>query len=292
VLSSIDTLFNNFSSNFSFLPEYHLEADISVYFLQKYNSEPIFVQKYYTERYFVENNTKLEFIFLSFKDRLHSTWEFDLHTGMGKTPGNVVFDPKDINFGIIPAIEYRLHFANIQAGLDHRCFHEIDRKDFKTVYYNKLMFGATSPNMRQSDYRHNLQDLSTWTIDNRLSWSARCGLYMTDFFGLVSPGKLNGENTRIWDIRVDSRYAFYHRHSWIVNFRLNGTCGYDNDSTFISEHKGFFWVLEPGIESNFRRGKNGGMFFVTFIIDRLKHYEELPRFSRNGLLNFGVRFHY
>ncbi len=288
-LDKADTLWTSFISNFEFFPEYHLKADVSMYFLQRHNYRSKAVQDYYYQRYFVENNTNLEFAFLSFRKKLYSIWQFDFQAGMGKTPNNVVFDPMDMNFGIVPTIEYRLPSVNIHAGLDHHCFHEIDRKNFPTVYYNKLVFGAASPNNRLFNYWQGLQDSSSWTLKNRFSWSSQFGVYLTKFFGLVEPRMINGGNTKRWELCVGSRFAFYHRKSWIVNLRLNGTAGYDANSEFVTRHNGIFGAIEGSIEGVFRRGDNGGMFYLTYTFDRLRMYKGQPRFSRSGLLNFGIR---
>ena len=133
---ALDSLFDYIYRDFDFLPQYHLTTDIFMFFNHK---DSVFRQRYY-----LESNTDLELELLSFRDIVYSVWCFEFQTGMGKTPGNVVFDPMDINFGIVPAFEFRLPLFNMQAGLNHHCYHEIDRKDFPTVYLNKLFVAAGS----------------------------------------------------------------------------------------------------------------------------------------------------
>jgi hypothetical protein len=118
-----------FHSNFEYLPEYHFDFDLTTFFFHK--------SKYFKTRYFLENNTNLEFVLLSFRKNIYSILNVQFQNGMGQTPGNIVFDPMDINFGFSPILELRLKSVNVQIGIDHHCFHEIDKKDFATVYYNK-----------------------------------------------------------------------------------------------------------------------------------------------------------
>ncbi|MFW5959686.1 MAG: hypothetical protein ACOCSE_01045, partial [Chitinivibrionales bacterium] len=186
-------------------------------------------------------------------------------------------------------IEYRFPNVNIHAGVDHSCFHEIDRKDFPTIYYNKLVLGAASSNSRLFDYWRVLQDSSSWTLENRFSWSSEFGFYLTEFFGLVEPRMINGRNTKRWEVRVDSRFAFYHLRNWIVNLRLNATAGYDAQPDFVARHHGMFWIIETSIEGGFRQGDNGAIFYLTYIFDRLRMHQGQPRLSRSGLLNIGIR---
>ena len=204
--------------NFDFLPEYHIEADIEMFFLHK--------NSYFKTRYYLENNTHINFVFLSFRELVYSVWYFELQTGMGQTPGNVVFDPMDINFGIIPTIEVRTPVMRFQTGLNHHCFHEIDRKDFPTIYWNKLFLAVGSDNMNLYDFWHTLIQEDSWNYKNRFSWYVNWGYYLKKFFGLVRETTINGENWYVHDVTLDARFAFYRRKSWIFSTRGNTMLGY------------------------------------------------------------------
>lgn len=279
---TLDSLWEYIYQNFEFLPEYHIEADIFMFLFHK--------NDYFKERYYLESNTNVEFVFISFRDFVYSVWEFKLQSGMGQTPGNVVFDPMDINYGIVPSSEFRIPLMNLQGGLDHSCFHEIDRKDFKTIYWNKLFCAAGSKNMRLYDYWQALTKKDGWTMENRISWYLSWGYYLRKFFGLVGEHSINGENKYLHDTKIDLRYAFYRRRSWIVNLRGASTIGYYKNLEGQPKESGCYWRLDLGIESNFRRGKKGGMFFFTYTLDRLPKYQGYPRFSKDELLQIGVRF--
>jgi len=279
---ALDSLFDYIYRDFDFLPQYHLTTDIFMFFNHK---DSVFRQRYY-----LETNTNLELELLAFRDIVYSVWCFEFQTGMGQTPGNVVFDPMDINFGIVPAFEVRLQPLNIQAGLNHHCYHEIDRKDFPTVYLNKLFVAAGSKNMRLSDYFALLNQKDGWTVRNRISWYAAWSYYMRKFFGLVSETSINGINKNLLDVTIDARYAFYQRRSWILNLHAITAIGYWKSLQSEPQDDGAYWRLDLGLESNFRRGGKGGMIFLNVTLDDLPKYQGYPRFSKDRLLQLGVRF--
>ena len=57
-----------------------------------------------------------------------------------------------------------------------------------------------------------------------------------------------------------------------------------------------YWRIDPSLEAFFAKGRAGGMFFLTYTRDDTPLYKntdktaEIRRFSKNGLLQFGVRF--
>jgi hypothetical protein len=280
--SPADSLFNYVYRTFSFLPRYYTEADLFAFFLQK--------NDYFRKRYYLESNTDLGFVFLSYKNLINSVWDFEFQIGLGQTPGNVVFDPMDINFGLTPAIEVRMLPVVLATGLEHRCYHEIDRKDFATVYLNKFFIAAGSLNYRLYDYWEGLCKENTWALVDRLSWYTRAGYYVREFFGVVDPGKINGENNCLYEVAANVRYAFYQRKSWIVNLRTSGRLGAAYDSVGTTD-KMAYWRFDLGLESNFKYGYRGGMMFINYSLDHLPLYNGLPRFSKDQLLQIGVRFY-
>ncbi|MFW6221476.1 MAG: hypothetical protein ACOC4C_03335, partial [Fibrobacterota bacterium] len=274
-----DTLWNHIYRNFDLLPEYHLEADIFTFFFHK--------NDHFKQWYFLEANTIPSFSLFSFRDRLYFIWEFDFQFGMGQTPGNIVFDPMDINFGITPILELRFPLYRFQAGLEHKCFHEIDRKEFETVYWNKLILAAGSSNLRQYDFWKSLAQ-DNWEFSDRFSWYVRGGYYLKEFFGLVQSSKLNGQNDRIYDISTDFRYAFYKRRSWNLNGRIKGLLGHGKGNRDLY----LFWRYDFCLESSHRKGERGGMLFLQYTLDKLPLYQGVPRFSKDRLLQVGIRLFY
>ena len=280
--STYDSFWEMIYQNFDLLPEYHIEADIFMFFLHK--------NSYFKNRYYLENNTNIDFVFLSFKDLVYSVWYFELQTGMGQTPGNVVFDPMDINFGIIPTIEVRSPLLRFQGGLNHHCFHEIDRKDFPTIYWNKLFLAVGSDNMHLSDFWNNLTQKNAWNYKNRFSWNINWGYYLRKFFGVVRETTINGENWKVHDVTIDARFAFYQRRSWIFCTRGKTVLGFWKDQPDEIENSGAYWRQEFSFEPNFRMGKRGAMLFLTYTLDSFPLFHGMPRLSRDQLLQIGVRF--
>ena len=100
---------------------------------------------------------------------------------MGQTPGNVVFDPMDINYGIVPTIEIATPLALVQVGLEHHCFHEIDRTELETIYWNKLYAALGSVNYRYYDQWSRLVNEANWSQKDRLAWYFRYGFFVKKF---------------------------------------------------------------------------------------------------------------
>jgi len=267
--------------NYEFFPQYYTETDLRYFTLHK--------NDYFKTRYFLEANTDFEFVLFKYKKNLYSLFGLKLQTGMGQTPDNVVFDPMDINFGLLPVVEYRLPKINLQFGLEHHCFHEIDRQESETVYFNRLFLAVGSANTRPIVYLSNLNTEDGWRLFNRIAWYAQWGYFVKDFFGLIDRGLLNDQNYNNQELLTDFRYAFYHRKSWIVDFRGQAKFGtWQKDTDGITDKKPY-WRLDLGLEFISRRGKNGAMIFINYTIDDIPPYENIPRFSKDRLLQIGVR---
>jgi hypothetical protein len=278
--SPVDTLFDKYIySTFNFLPDYRMDADLQTFFFHK--------NAYMKERLYLEANTNIEFVLVSFKDLISSVWKFEFQTGMGQTPGNVVFDPMDINYGIVPTIEYKTPYALFQAGLEHHCFHEIDRTDLATIYWNKLYVASGSLNYRFYDQWSRLVDEANWSQKDRISWYFRYGYFVKEFFGIIDSNKINGNNDYDQEGWANVRYTVFRRHSWIVN-----ATGLTKIGLYGGAAHHVYWRQDFGAESEFRRGKRGIMLFANYTLDDLPLNQGVPRFSKDRLLQVGVRFFY
>lgn len=276
--------FGRFMSGVEFLPYYYLRIDLSTFFLHK--------NSWFKERYFLENNTNFEFALLNIHERVLSVWGIDFGIGMGRTPEDVLFDPVDISFGIVPTIEFRFRTRDVlQVGVEHRCFHEIDRAELPTVYWNKAFIAGGSRNYRIGEYWRELNDDSpeSWTFRNRFAWYARWGFFGKHFGDLVDPSKINGNNEAVQEGYAEARFAFYRRRSWILCAReyfLLGSYGVG-----AGEYEAY-WKQVFGLEGHFRRGAKGGMLFLNYTLDELPGYNSgTDRFSKDRLLSLGVAFY-
>jgi hypothetical protein len=274
--------FESFLHDFTLLPEYYLQTDIKTFLLHK--------NDYFRRQYLAEANLGLEFMLLSFRDLVYSTWDFDFDVGIGEVPGNIVFTVLDIMFSITPQIEVRLPHVDIATGLQHYCVHEVDRKDLSIVYWNNLYLAAGSKNRRINEFWSPLAADTGWTLRNRISWHARWGFFLKEFFGLVAPTKLDGMNPRTTDVRISSRFAFYRRRSWIVAVRACTMVGHYAEVTGLTDRSGIYWRQDLGIQSFFRRGRRGGALYVNFVLDHLPAVAGVSRFSKDRLLEIGVSF--
>jgi hypothetical protein len=232
---------------------------------------------------------------------LYSVWDAKFKIGLGDIPGNNVFSVLNIYFNISPTIELRLPHVNTVIGLEHQCIHEVDRKNYHTIYWNAPFIAIGSKNMRVNEYWIPLAAENGWTLKNRLGWYGAYVDYLKDGFGLVHPEKLNGFNPYSQELRADVRYAFYRRHSWIVTVHEQLKFGHYDKTANVIDHGGLYWREDIGFESFFRKGKRGGALYVKYIMDdfpTIKGYPDpntgispdLPVFSKDKLLEIGVSF--
>jgi hypothetical protein len=275
-------------SNFQFFSEYHFDAEVKNFYFYK--------SIYYKEHYFLETTLDVDFVILSFRDRVLLEWDFMFINEMGQTPGDIVFDPIDVGYGLTPFFEFRFSACNVHLGLAHHCYHQIDRQALPTVYFNNPIFAIGSKNRRLQDYCENLTRKKTWTFNDRFSWYCRSGYYMRDFFGLVEEEKLNGINPYIVDGSGEYRYCFYGIGSWFFTARGSTMVGYYTDVPGNHVGKGIGWKQDVFLEANFRRGDRGGLLFSGTSFDGLPSYPSMgsdarvPRFSYDRLLQIGLKF--
>lgn len=281
-IARADSAFQRFLGNLQFVPQYYLSTDLSGFALHQ--------NAFYKRQYLGEWTTGLGITFLTFRDRLSSVWDIDFHIGLGEVPGNVVFSVLAADFGIQPGLELRLRRTFLDAGLSHRCFHEVDRTDLQIVHWNELYLKLESQNSRINRYWPPMGIDKKWTQADRFAWEMRGGYFLKEFFGLASPNKLNGRNPREAQAVASARYAFYHRRSWVVVATGSTMLGFTDDSTGKTFSDRLFWREDFGAEAYFNRGKRGALMYVKYTLDDLPLIEGKPRFGKDGLLQFGVRF--
>jgi hypothetical protein len=256
--------------SFSLFPEYHVSADMKRFFLQK--------NGYFSTRYFMEANVMLDFLVLGYKDILYTAFDIEIRTGMGRTPGNIVFDPMDASYGLIPVWELRLPQVLVFSGLDHRCFHEIDKKETPTVYWNKYFLTVTSPRYRLDRFL-SVPQTAGFSFKDRLAWKCMWSYYIQEFFGLVRKSKLTSDEPGyIHDFTGDVRFAVIKRDTWAAALRGKTMLG-------SRQSPQLYYLQETGVEFLFNRSGFNGVIFITYTRDNVPQYD-----TKDKLLEAGLRF--
>lgn len=256
---------------FEFMPEYHMTGDL--YGMTHYKNAD------YKRRYFVESNADLEFVLVSYRRRLFSSAALYVRTTMGRQDGAIMFDPRELRYGIDPATELRLDAFNLRVGLDHSCFHEIDSWDSTTEYWNKPYIQASSKNSRPMEYRMRLVNQGLWDFASRFSWDAKVGHYMEKAFGLLDPAVIGGNHDYDWEMTGVNRWAFYKRMDWVIDARTMVNLN-------LSRHGKLRQTYHLGLEGHFRRGAAGMVLFVNYIA-----LDQLTVRPRDRIIEMGVRFY-
>ncbi len=264
-------LLKRLMDKFEFLPEYHMTGDL--YGMTHYKNAD------YKRRYFVESNADLEFVLVSYRQRLFSSAALYVRTTMGRQDGAIMFDPRELRYGIDPATELRLDAINLRAGLDHYCFHEIDSWDSTTEYWNKAYLQVSSKNGRPMEYRNRLVNEDRWDLASRFSWDSKLGHYMEKAFGLLDPAVIGGNHDYDWELTEVNRLAFYKRMDWVINARTMVNLN-------LSRHGTLRQTYHIGLEGHFRRGAAGMMLFVNYIA-----LDQLIIRPKDRILELGVRFY-
>jgi hypothetical protein len=268
--SADDSLSVKKPPGFQLAPEFHFNEDLHTFFLQK-NAK-------FRERYFVEWISGAELAFFSVNDRFFFFGEMALTIGLGKWENKaILFDPREVDAGFGPLVEYRFAPVNISLGLDHHCFHEIDTLDLTPVYWNRLYLGAASPNFRPGPYRLALADPAPLTWKNRLAWQTTLGYYVHELFGMDT-SIISWNNDHALDIIAEVRCAVY---------RWRGFAGVVSAKTgaYLTRTQGVWWKQEAGAEITATQGRFGLSLYANWVIvDQLQE-----RLSRDKLLVVGIK---
>ncbi len=282
-LSKWDKFWDYLYERFELIPDIHMEADMSGFAFYK-NRE-------FEQRYLLESNTNLDISLVGFKDFLYLNCEVEFQTGMGRNQGeNVLFDPAEINYGIVPILEFNLKPINLQLGMNHHCFHEIDQKVDPTVYWNRVFIAAGSKNMRQADYWNALKTDEGWLWKNRYSWFISSGFYVTKFGGIISKSALNGANDRKFEMTCQGRFTPFHSRYWLYSLVGETMIGTWRNDSLTDGDSELFWQQRLGIEILLRKGKRGSLVFADLFFDEMPIVGNRERFSKDRLLQLGFRF--
>lgn len=268
---------------FDIMPEYYIEANISTFTFYK--------NGYLKQKFLMENNTDLDLGLASIKRKLFLFGHFKLQTLMGRNKGeNVLFDPAEMNFGIVPTFEYRHNTLLFQTGLNHHCFHEIDQFELPTIYWNGVFIAAGSQNMRLSLFRKGLQSKENWIFPHRFSWYVNAMYYIKEFGDIVEPQNINSANERDTEFRINLRYALYKSRYWLFLSESETTIGSWSDDSKGKDESGGYYLQRLGLHALLHKSNKGVRFFMDYHFDTVPEHTHLVRFSKDRMLEFGVEF--
>jgi hypothetical protein len=253
-----------------FGPEYHFDE----HFLRFFNPKNADVR----ERYFLENSIACEAAFLSVNNRSFYFAQVLLNFDMGRQVGAILLDPREVDMGFGPMFEYRADRVSLQAGLDHHCFHQIDRKEWNTLYWNKLFIGAGSPTMREGVYHDTLRGRNALTWDRRLSWQASYGFFVHEFFGLLDTNAVSWGNSYIHEILLSARWTFLHGRTYAV-FATG------QSKTRIDRGGRWLWTENMGCEATTLKGEFGLSLYLNWNVGD----QSIERENRDKLVEAGFR---
>jgi hypothetical protein len=268
---------------FEFLPEMNAHADISRFFFQK---NPKF-----EKRYFLESDIFLEPVWMSYRDFFYLITSFESNLGMGtKRFVNVLFDPSDINWAITTTFEFRPRLCLIQFGEDHRCFHEIDREPYPTVYWNMLYLAAGSHIMRPEEYGRSVLARGEWSFASRFSWYARCGIYVKSLFGWVKDSNIDFENYRTNEFMLKAGYSIFSWRNMVVSAKSGAVAGWWDGPARYGDDDRLYWRLTNGLEVSVHNGQSAFSVFADFFLDDIPEYPDRKWFGRDRLMETGISF--
>jgi hypothetical protein len=197
----------------------------------------------------------------------------------------------------VPFLEGRFGPVIGRVGVDHRCFHEVDRKDFPTVYWNELFFAVQSPRFRDKPFwrRDGEGPRTPW---ERFGWEAQWG-YFVRKFGNVKPSNINYENYNVHEANLAVRYLVGRTERFGAGVRGRAKFGRWRNEKAQGETERGYWRLEFSPEASILGEAHGWVFFLLLTLDEIPHVPgkrggaysgtTQPRFSRNRLVQFGVR---
>ena len=246
----------------SFLPETFFSAEMLDYFLQKNST--------FENRYFLGLNLGINLSLFSIKDRYYQKLIYRQKSGFGKQGGAILLDPRDASFHADFYGEYRLNVFKIQAGLEHPCFHEIDRLENPTLYWNKLFLGLESNN-----YVNHFKTTPSEYVD-RFNWRVTWGYFLRKFGNIDESALFPANLPYIHELNMDCTYDAYTWRNLVVSLQ---------SATMLGRmENGMYWSQSFGGSVELRNRIASGALYFVYTLDDV--YWPL---SKDKLLEIGVR---
>ena len=293
-LADSESAFKKVLNRFEALPEYYLLQDMRWY--GNYKNEN------YKEAFLVSAYTEFEAMFVSYDNKLFFGTIYSNYLGMGRQNAAILFSPRDVDYTLKPFFEFRHQRIFYQTGLDHRCFHQVDRKERETPYWNVIYLQISSDNHRYQLQRKYLLENGRWDFLDRLSWQFEAGYFVREF-GDMDKSLLNGQHPWGSSAHLEARYSFFKSKSWILGTRHKTSLFCDTTGTP-------YWSGELELNAEVYNRKHALGFFINYnyefprtmpmydptkfsqTTDRTGNSRLMPLFSKDRLVEFGMRWRY
>jgi hypothetical protein len=257
-------------NSFVVAPEFHFDEQFGAFFNQKDTA--------FYNRYFLENGTDLEAALFSVNGRFYFFADFAAAVGFGRQSGPILLDPREMDVAAAPVAEYRADSMVWQLGLDHHCFHQIDREPWNTEYWNKLYIAAASNNFREQTFRGQFCQGRPLTWKQRLSWQCSYGFFIHSLWGILDSSALSWGQSYVHEVRVSARWALLRSHGCLLFVR-------GQDCTRIDRSGRWMWTEDLGCEAASLHGAYGlSAFLDWYVVDQSDIRE-----NKDKLVEAGIR---
>lgn len=196
----------------------------------------------------------------------------ELGAGLHQDDRVMAFDPNAANYSIVPYFMTRINEIEYELGLDHRCFHKIDRK--KISDEDNFDWNNTGPYWKLVY----VSAMSSQVANFPLRWQVGAGYFVRELFGL-DPLVLSAEHDYDYMAALRLGYDFYTMG--------NITFGAGHDFTMLAERSGdIYYVGKFELNTNIRINNYAFGIFVNY------NYElpnMVPFASKDRLFEFGLR---
>jgi len=262
-------------NKFDFLTEYYFLQDMHAYFGHK-NEE-------LRETYLVSGESTLEAMFVSYDSIFNFGGRYSNYLGMGRQNEAILFDPRRVDYALVPFFEFRHGGIFYNAGLDHRCYHLVDRAKVEIPpYYNQIYIKASSANYRFQQMRKNYLLNDRYGYLDRLRWSVWAGYFVWKW-GDTDPSIISGGHTWSTTAGVDIACSLYKTKSWLFS-------GHNKLAVYGDTTGTGYWAGEAGLDADIYNRKHTLGFFIDYSYEFPRDLP--PRFSRSRLFSWGFRFRY
>ena len=260
---------------FDFLTEYYFLQDMHAYFGHK-NEE-------LRNIYLVSGESALEATFVSYDSIFHLGAMYSNYIGMGRQNAAILFDPQRVNYALAPFLEFRHAGIFYNAGLDHRCFHLVDRAKVEIPpYWNQIYVKASSANYRFQQMRKDYLLNGKYGYLDRLRWSVWAGYFFWKW-GDTDPSIISGGHEWSTTAGVDVGYSLYKTKSWVFS-------GHNKLVVYGDTTGRGWWAGEVGVDADIYSRKHALGFFIDYSYEFPR---DLPRrFGKDRLWSWGFRFRY